>query len=223
MARSKSFDEQEVVTRAMFAFLEQGYEATSLSALEKATGVDRKGLYNTFGDKEGLFIAALQRFIETGSTRHILFAESEGAAFPEIVSAFAFIVGYSQTDMGQYGCLACNTLREPIGESPNVRPVLQGYLARVRTAFHNALTNELQGYDIPVRVIDKLTHGLVGTFVGTFVLARAPLETQVIIDFVELSLGQLKGQLQRLKSGDGIVSLEVSVDLSLELLPNYLN
>lgn len=207
MARSKSFNEQEVVTQAMFAFLERGYEATSLSAIEKATGVDRKGLYNTFGDKEGLFVAALQRFIETGSTKHILFTESEGAAFSEIVSAFEFIVAYSQTHMGQYGCLACNSLREPIGESPNVRPILQGYLTRVRSAFQNALTNELQNYDIPTQVIDKLAHALVGTFVGTFVLARSPIEAQVLVDFVELSLGQLKGQLQTLKSGGGLLPI----------------
>ncbi|MEZ4620201.1 MAG: TetR/AcrR family transcriptional regulator [Caldilineaceae bacterium] len=193
----------------MFAFLEQGYEATSLSALEKATGVDRKGIYNTFGDKEGLFVAALQRFIDNAIDGHSLFMQAESAAFPAIVALFHFIVGYAQTSMGQYGCLACNSLREPIGESPKVRPVLQGYLGRVESAFHNALTNELQGYDIPVPTIDKLTHALVGTFVGTFVLARAPLETVVLSDFVEVALGQLEVQLQRLKSGDGIVSLRI--------------
>ncbi len=209
MARPKSFDEQEVITKAMFAFLEQGYESTSLSALEKATGVDRKGLYNTFGDKEGLFVAALQRFIETGSTRHILFTESEGAAFPEIVSAFAFIVAYSQTDMGHYGCLACNSLREPIGESPNIQPILQGYLTRVQSAFHSALTNELAGFAIPTPLIDKLAHSLVGTFVGAFVLARAPVPAAVLVDFVELALGQLNVQLQALKSGNGIASVDL--------------
>ncbi|MBI1296291.1 TetR family transcriptional regulator [bacterium] len=209
MARSKSFDEQEVVTRAMFSFLERGYEATSLSALEKATGVDRKGLYNTFGDKEGLFVVALQRFIETGSARHILFTESEGAAFPEIVSAFEFIVAHSQTEMGQYGCLACNSLREPIGESPNVQPILQGYLTRVQSAFHSALTNELDGFAIPTPLIDKLAHSLVGTFVGAFVLARAPVSVAVLVDFVELALGQLNVQLQALKSGNGLASVDL--------------
>ncbi len=216
MARSKSFDEQEVITKAMFAFLERGYEATSLSALEKATGVDRKGLYNTFGDKEGLFVAALQRFIDNAIAGHRLFAEAEPVAFPAIVALFGFIVGYAQTSMGHYGCLACNSLREPIGESPNVRPVLQGYLTRVRSAFHKALSNELQGYDIPVQAIDKLTHALVGTFVGTFVLARAPLETQVIGDFVEVSLGQLEVQLQTLKGGNEVVSVDLCLDRSQE-------
>lgn len=200
MGRPKNFDEQEVATRAMVAFLERGYEATSLTVLEDATGVDRKGLYNAFGDKEGLFIVALQRWVKTGSERHINLAEAEGAAFREITAVFDFIVGYSQTDMGQYGCLVCNSVREPIGESVKVRPVLQAYLTRVQASFHHALTNELHGVDVPAQAIDKLANGLLGTFVGAFVLARAPVGAQVLADFVGLSLDQLNLQLQVLKS-----------------------
>jgi TetR/AcrR family transcriptional repressor of nem operon len=209
MSRPRKFDEQAVVTRAMLAFLEQGYEATSLSALEEATGVDRKGLYNTFGDKEGLFIAAVERWIDTGSERHIHLAETDGAAFAEIVAVFDFIVGYSQTDMGRYGCLVCNSVREPISQSPRVGPVLQAYLTRVQSAFQHALGNEMRGTGVSMQVINQQAHVLVGTFVGAFVLARTPLETRVMVDFVEVTLDQLRMRLETLRNAGRLSSIEL--------------
>ena len=57
MARPRSFDEQEVLDRAMQCFWKKGYEGTSITDLEEATGISRISIYNSFKDKEGLFIA----------------------------------------------------------------------------------------------------------------------------------------------------------------------
>jgi len=62
MARLKEFDTELVLDRAADAFWRLGYEATSLQDLEDATGLGRGSLYNAFGDKQGLFLAALERY-----------------------------------------------------------------------------------------------------------------------------------------------------------------
>ena len=62
MARTKAFDEDVVLDRAVELFWDQGYEATSISDLEEHLGVGRQSLYNTFGDKRELFVQALQRY-----------------------------------------------------------------------------------------------------------------------------------------------------------------
>jgi len=62
MARVKEFDLERVLDRAADAFWRLGYEATSIQDLEDATGLGRGSLYNAFGDKEGLFLAALERY-----------------------------------------------------------------------------------------------------------------------------------------------------------------
>ncbi len=59
MARPREFDRDQVVDRAVDVFWRKGFEATSIRDLVEATGLNRGSLYNTFGDKAGLFEAAL--------------------------------------------------------------------------------------------------------------------------------------------------------------------
>jgi TetR/AcrR family transcriptional repressor of nem operon len=65
MVGVKQFDYDQVVDRAMMLFWRRGYGATSIHDLERATKLRRGSLYNAFGDKQGLFVAALQRYQET--------------------------------------------------------------------------------------------------------------------------------------------------------------
>ena len=77
MARPKEFDRDEALERALNLFREKGYEATSVGELVNAMGVQRQSLYDTFGDKHGLFRAALERYsqmrveqLQTYQTHH---------------------------------------------------------------------------------------------------------------------------------------------------------
>ena len=62
MARTREFDREEALDRAMHVFWDKGYEATSLSDLLDAMGIARQSLYDTFGDKHALFLEALDRY-----------------------------------------------------------------------------------------------------------------------------------------------------------------
>lgn len=64
MARQKEFDKDDVLERAMRLFWAQGYEATSMGDLVTHLGVGRQSLYDTFGDKHTLYLAALDRYRE---------------------------------------------------------------------------------------------------------------------------------------------------------------
>ena len=60
MGRLRSFDEHTVVAAASTAFTDLGYEATSVEDLLLVTGLHRGSLYQAFGSKRGLFLAALR-------------------------------------------------------------------------------------------------------------------------------------------------------------------
>ena len=64
MARRREFDEQAVVANAMELFWRQGYRATTPRDLLTATGLSKSSLYATFGSKEGLFLAALDAYLD---------------------------------------------------------------------------------------------------------------------------------------------------------------
>ena len=64
--RPRSFDREEALDRAMILFWQHGYEATSLAQLTSAMGISPPSLYAAFGDKEKLFLEAIERYITRG-------------------------------------------------------------------------------------------------------------------------------------------------------------
>lgn len=60
--RPLSFDRDQALERAMHVFWRRGYEAASISELTAAMGITAPSLYTAFGDKERLFLAAVERY-----------------------------------------------------------------------------------------------------------------------------------------------------------------
>lgn len=65
MGRPRAFDMDETLDRALDVFWRNGYEGSSLSDLTKAMGINPPSLYAAFGNKEGLFLKAFDRYVES--------------------------------------------------------------------------------------------------------------------------------------------------------------
>jgi TetR/AcrR family transcriptional repressor of nem operon len=59
MAREKQFSEDEVLEEVANLFTSHGYQGTSLTMLQDATGLGKQSLYNCFGDKRALYLKSL--------------------------------------------------------------------------------------------------------------------------------------------------------------------
>ncbi|MBP1960864.1 TetR/AcrR family transcriptional regulator [Paenibacillus aceris] len=62
MGRSKEFDKERVLHKAMLVFWEKGYEAASIPELLEAMGLSRSSLYETFVDKQTLYVEAIHYY-----------------------------------------------------------------------------------------------------------------------------------------------------------------
>lgn len=60
--RPLSFDRDTALENAMHVFWERGYEAASIADLTAAMGITPPSLYTAFGDKERLFLEAIERY-----------------------------------------------------------------------------------------------------------------------------------------------------------------
>src|SRR6202171_5718477 len=78
MGRPKNFSREEVLEKAMPVFWKSGFATTSLQARERATGVNKSGLYTEFRDKEDLFVACLRHYLESQEKRGLLTKEPLG-------------------------------------------------------------------------------------------------------------------------------------------------
>lgn len=112
MARTREFCPSEALDKAMRVFWAKGYFGTSIEDLVSATGVSRYGLYGEFGDKNGLFLAALEHY-QTHVVRPVLdLIEQPGASLDAIRGLFAMLAEFSRQQGGRLGCLVFNSVNE---------------------------------------------------------------------------------------------------------------
>ncbi|PZO69461.1 MAG: TetR family transcriptional regulator, partial [Sphingomonas taxi] len=62
MGRRREFDTEKALDAALGVFWAKGFEGASYADLTAATGVARPGLYAAFGNKEEMFLKALDRY-----------------------------------------------------------------------------------------------------------------------------------------------------------------
>ena len=60
--RPRSFDRERALEQAMEVFWSKGFEGASLADLTEAMGINPPSLYAAFGDKEQLFLEAVERY-----------------------------------------------------------------------------------------------------------------------------------------------------------------
>ena len=107
MGRPKSFSREEVLEKAMPVFWKHGFADTSLQELERATGVNKSGLYTEFRDKEDLFVACLRHYLDTQKQRGLLTIEPFGWNNVE-----TFLKQGPCNKGDQQGCFSVNSMRE---------------------------------------------------------------------------------------------------------------
>lgn len=139
MARPREFDEDKVIQKAMAIFLERGYDATSIRDLEKATGLSRISIYNTFGDKEGLFLRALDLY-HSNATR--LFEKIAQGGLEDIDRFFEWFARPFHPDASnQSGCLMVNTILDIMQVEKAVYEKVETYRNMLRSTYARALQN----------------------------------------------------------------------------------
>ena len=62
MPKSETFDRTEVMQNITGVFWKKGYSGTSMQDIVDASGLNRSSIYNSFGDKYQLFLAALKHY-----------------------------------------------------------------------------------------------------------------------------------------------------------------
>jgi AcrR family transcriptional regulator len=107
MSRRKEFTREEVLKKAIPIFWEHGFADTGVHELEKATGVNKSGLYSEFKSKEDLFLCSLQHYLEGSGGKEILMAKPLGWNNVEKFLRFALLC-----PDGQKGCFAIRSMSE---------------------------------------------------------------------------------------------------------------
>ena len=177
MGRPREFDMDEALDAAMGAFWAHGYEATTLSDLIAATGLQKGSLYKAFGDKHSLFLRTLDHYAQNVMALQREALEQGDTPTESLNAWFDGAIAYAIGDEGRpRGCFAMNTLVE-LGPHDGV---VAERLAYYKGHFINLISSrikdgqdegEFRG-DIPADTLADILFtyvmGMVGTLKGAF-------------------------------------------------------
>ncbi len=130
----KQFDPEVALARAMEVFWAHGYEATSLAALLERMGIGRKSLYDTYGNKQSLFLQALRHYADTtlrGIHRRLEAPGSPLANLKQLLADFERINGQP----GSPGCMLGTNIADFSTGDTLVAETLRGYVRQLEDAF----------------------------------------------------------------------------------------
>ncbi len=182
------FTEDQVLDAAMRVFWKHGYAGASMSALEKATGLNKSSIYNTFKSKEALYERSLAWF-RTEYTRKAT-ALLDQSNFKTALKQFTtMLLGKGGPDSSPLGCPATMAALEMGGTdgAPAVEvqtgldEMLEAIQGRVKQAIDEGeIDNQANAYGLATTIL-AVTRGVVviskGT--GTFDHGEAAYETLI--------------------------------------------
>ena len=126
MPRPKSFDEDAVLAQAVELFRARGYEGTSLADLESHLGLGRQSLYNTFGDKQALYIKAMERYQDGIKTQldNVLTCDGTCTCLRDIINRYFDVVIGAYTGEREHP-LGCAFMCTALNEAPQHESILE--------------------------------------------------------------------------------------------------
>jgi TetR/AcrR family transcriptional regulator, copper-responsive repressor len=171
--RPRAYDRDDVVGKAQRLFWKDGAAGVSLDALSAATGLYKSSLYAGFGGKAGLYLAALDAYIERGA--------------PDVEGAFAraplraALEAFFEADLEVFcatdersGCFLVGTAIQAAAEAPEIRSRVEAVFAGLRRLIRVRLERAVSDGDLPPAAdLDALAEILFGTHIALAVEARA--------------------------------------------------
>jgi len=189
MARTKDFDEDEVLKKAMNLFWHKGYNGTSMQDLVDGLGISRSSMYDTFGDKHSLFIRSLENYkkMATSAMRSIV----ENA--PDAKEAIRRMLNYTVTEMlrddQHKGCFLVNAGVEMAPHDTETNKMLCDNDRQLEAYFNEIIKTGQNNGEIPKgQSSHALAQFILNSIKGIRVTAKSGADKKVFKDIVEMTM-----------------------------------
>jgi TetR/AcrR family transcriptional regulator, transcriptional repressor for nem operon len=147
MARTREYDRDDVLGKAVDLFWRQGYKASSVADVVQATGLNTASMYKEFGDKDGLFEEALEYY-----RRHIIGPRTQILIdHPNLAGVELFLENViNGAKSGKYkGCLMMNHLAQQHSVSRRAARQIGKFCGTMESLLAAALENAQMDGDVP--------------------------------------------------------------------------
>ncbi|MCP1320668.1 TetR/AcrR family transcriptional regulator [Bacillus thuringiensis] len=193
MARLREFDEEKALDAAMQLFWEKGYATTSLSDLTARMEIQKPSLYSAFGDKEGLFEAALRRYTNLHAARIRTKLQNEQSVKEAIQMFFENMVEEEYKKEFSKGCFCINTMVELAPHNEKFEVLTREHQMYLAVIFQELIMKGIRSGELQSDLNAKaLAQTLVTSLIGLTVLMKSRPERSVIDNSVSIIVSLVK-------------------------------
>jgi AcrR family transcriptional regulator len=129
--RPRGFSREAALDRAIPIFWAKGYDAASFRDLTSAMGIGPPSLMAAFGDKRGLFDAAVARYAETIAAKSLAALVGAEGLRDRLTAFFAEVVANATGEGRPTGCLVTCALADVAGNDAAASAQLAMLMAAV--------------------------------------------------------------------------------------------
>jgi AcrR family transcriptional regulator len=175
--RTRQFDVDEALDRALEVFWARGYEGATLPELTKAMGINRPSLYAAFGNKEQLFRKALDRY-QTGPMSFLTEALKEPTARAAAEAIFSGFIRMQRNREKARGCLIVSGALASGAEAETVRQELAQLRQSIVAVFRKRFERAVEDGDLPKGTDCATLARYVATVLGGLAVQAASATTE---------------------------------------------
>ena len=148
--RPRGFDVDAAVLAATHLFWEKGYDGTSMRDLTDALGINSPSLYAVFGDKRGLYLKTIERYMNDDSCAPIVALDSE-ENIEDAVRAFLKASMEYATDQptGREGCFMSNCVSTTVGSVEGTKELFKEAIESADIKLASRFEEEVKKGNLP--------------------------------------------------------------------------
>lgn len=174
MARTREFDEDQVINDVMLKFWEQGYEGTSMQDLESCTGLNRTSLYNAFGNKRQVFERAMDCYKKTVLSLMLESLESAPTVKQGIYEFLNTALNVQFDKCRPGGCMIVLSVMEGEQHDNDTRKMLQDSLHELKRVLQHRLNKGKKQGELSMALdVGSTATTITATLSGMATLAKA--------------------------------------------------
>jgi TetR/AcrR family transcriptional regulator, transcriptional repressor for nem operon len=192
MARTKDFDENEVLSKAIQLFWHKGYKGTSMQDLVDGLGISRSSLYDTYTDKHTLFMKALESYQNSGANNIQKIITDSGSAKEIIKKLLQLSIFDLLGDKQHKGCFMVNAEVEVAPHDQEVNSMVCKNDQQMEEAFYQVIQKGKDSGEIKNQQDARaLARFFFNAVKGMHVTAKSTVDKSIFNDIINLTVSIL--------------------------------
>ncbi len=192
MARTKDFDEDEILNKAVCLFWHKGYNGTSMQELVDTLGISRSSLYDTYVDKHTLYVKALEFYQNSASGNLCSIVTNTPSAKDAIQKLLELTTSDLLKDKQHKGCFMVNAEVEVAPHDSKVKNIVRKNEQQIEDSFHRAIQLGQESGEITNKQDARaLARFFLNTVKGIRVSAKSTTDKTFFSDIIKTALSIL--------------------------------